>query len=261
MSQLDAVYGDREARTFATNHGLQILYAPREQRDADEYSAMLGNFTERSTSQGRSQSLGPNGTASVSRNESPQRRALLLPQEFKELGTERLVVICENCKPILGQKIRYHRDKVFTSRLRPAPPLPRMDIELHLAKVQQRWRYLTLDLPADEGLNVEPLAHEMPELPNTWEGTPSQAAAVMLDFFSPRSRPSAGGAVEPAPDEDGVLLTGNAAESGMSQAAVANVIDGADPWADPGTEDGTAPYGPSRPPESLPSALPLKRNT
>ena len=25
MSQLDAVYGDKEARTFATNHGLQIL--------------------------------------------------------------------------------------------------------------------------------------------------------------------------------------------------------------------------------------------
>ncbi|MDZ4292799.1 MAG: type IV secretory system conjugative DNA transfer family protein, partial [Hydrogenophaga sp.] len=45
MSQLDAVYGDKEARTFATNHGLQILYAPREQRDADEYSAMLGHFT------------------------------------------------------------------------------------------------------------------------------------------------------------------------------------------------------------------------
>lgn len=42
MSQLDAVYGDKEVRTFATNHGLQILYAPREQRDADEYSAMLG---------------------------------------------------------------------------------------------------------------------------------------------------------------------------------------------------------------------------
>ena len=38
MSQLDAVYGDKEARTFATNHGLQILYAPREQRDADDWA-------------------------------------------------------------------------------------------------------------------------------------------------------------------------------------------------------------------------------
>ena len=141
MSQLDAVYGDKEARTFATNHGLQILYAPREQRDADEYSAMLGQFTERATSRSRSRSFSQHGHSSVSRNESEQRRALLLPQEFKELGSERLVVIFENCKPILGEKIRYHRDKVFTSRLLPAPEVPQMDMDLHLARVQQRWRY------------------------------------------------------------------------------------------------------------------------
>ena len=86
MSQLDSVYGEKEARTFATNHGLQILFAPREQRDADEYSAMLGHFTERATSRGRSRSFGHHGHSTVSRNESEQRRALLLPQEFKELG-------------------------------------------------------------------------------------------------------------------------------------------------------------------------------
>ena len=91
MSQLDAVYGDKEARTFATNHGLQILFAPREQRDADEYSAMLGHFTERVTTRGRSRSFSGHGHSSVSRNESEQRRSLLLPQEFKELGSERLV--------------------------------------------------------------------------------------------------------------------------------------------------------------------------
>jgi type IV secretion system protein VirD4 len=106
MSQLDAVYGDKDARTFATNHGLQILYAPREQRDAEEYSAMLGHFTQRAVSRGRSFAHGQHGHSTVSRNESDQRRALLLPQEFKELGSERLVVIMENCKPILGEKIR-----------------------------------------------------------------------------------------------------------------------------------------------------------
>src|SRR4029078_4807903 len=92
ISQLDAVYGDKEARTFATNHRMQILYAPREQRDADEYSAMLGQFSEHSTTRGRSRSFRQHGHRSVSRTESEQRRALLLPQEFKELGPERLVV-------------------------------------------------------------------------------------------------------------------------------------------------------------------------
>ncbi|MGE0370948.1 MAG: type IV secretory system conjugative DNA transfer family protein [Gammaproteobacteria bacterium] len=209
MSQLDAVYGDKEARTFATNHGLQILYAPREQRDADEYSAMLGHFTERATSRGRSRSFSGHGHSTVSRNESEQRRALLLPQEFKELGSERLVVIFENCKPILGEKIRYYRDKAFTSRLLPAPTVPRMNMDLHLARVQERWRYADDKLGLGHSLDCEQLAYDMSRLPELVDGEPDQVAEGVLDFFiGPRpSDAVAGGAIEAAADEDGVLLS------------------------------------------------------
>jgi type IV secretion system protein VirD4 len=210
MSQLDSLYGEREARTFATNHGLQVLYAPREQRDADEYSAMLGQFTERATSRGRSRSFGGNSqSSSVSSNDSDQRRALLLPQEFKELGSERLVVICENCKPILGEKIRYFRDSAFMPRLLPAPLVPRMDMDLHLARVQQRWRYADDELLPGEAFNLESLAHDIALLPDCLEGSPDQTAEALLDFFSQRDRgPSAiGGAIEAAADEDGVLIS------------------------------------------------------
>jgi type IV secretion system protein VirD4 len=208
MSQLDAVYGDKEARTFATNHGLQILFAPREQRDADEYSAMLGHFTERATSRGRSRSFSGQGSSTVSRNDSEQRRALLLPQEFKELGSERLVVIVENCKPILGEKIRYYRDKAFTARLLPAPAVPRMDMDLHLARAQERWRHADDELAPGQELKVEALAHDFSALPDKFEGPPEEMAEVLVDFFS-QAEPGAadaGGAIEPVADEDGVLV-------------------------------------------------------
>jgi type IV secretion system protein VirD4 len=211
MSQLDAVYGDKEARTFATNHGLQILYAPREQRDADEYSAMLGHFTERATSRGRSRYFSQHGHSSVSRNESEQRRALLLPQEFKELGSERLVVIFENCKPILGEKIRYHRDEVFTARLRPAPTVAQMDMDLHMARVQQRWRYADDELAPGEGLSLDALAHDISLLPDSFEGPPDKTAEDLLDFFTKGqlgagAASDSGGSIEPAADDDGVLV-------------------------------------------------------
>lgn len=208
MSQLDAVYGDKEARTFATNHGLQILYAPREQRDADEYSAMLGHFTERATSRGRSRSFSGHGHSTVSRNESEQRRALLLPQEFKELGSERLVVIFENCKPILGEKIRYWREKDFTSRLRPAPAVPRMDMDLHLARVQQRWRYADDELAPGTSRSIEALAYDLSQLPDLANAPPDQIAETVLDFIGGArpGQPGIGGAIEPVADEDGVLI-------------------------------------------------------
>ena len=225
MSQLDAVYGDKEARTFATNHGLQILYAPREQRDADEYSAMLGQFTERATSRGRSRSFSQHGHSSVSRNESDQRRALLLPQEFKELGSERLVVIFENCKPILGEKIRYHREKVFNARLRPAPSVPRIDMDLHLARVQQRWRFADDELAPGESLRIEALAHDMTALPDSFDGSPAQTADTLLSFFGqlghgPSAAGASGGSIEPAPDEDGFLLADASPEPALSTPAL-----------------------------------------
>ncbi|MBL8318354.1 MAG: type IV secretory system conjugative DNA transfer family protein, partial [Burkholderiaceae bacterium] len=210
MSQLDAVYGEKEARTFATNHGLQILYAPREQRDADEYSAMLGHFTERATSRGRSRSFSGRGQTTVSRNESEQRRALLLPQEFKELGSERLVIVMENCKPILGEKIRYHLEKAFAERLLPAPTVPAMDMDLHFARVQQRWREVDGDLAPGEELTVEALAHDLAHLPDLNDGPAEVAAETLVAVFAPASG-AQGGAVEAVPDDDGVLSDTRAA--------------------------------------------------
>lgn len=234
MSQLDALYGDREARTFATNHGLQVLFAPREQRDADEYSAMLGYLTQTSTSKGRSRSHGQHGQSSVSRNESDQRRALLLPQEVKELGSERLVVIVENCKPILAEKIRYHRDKVFTSRLLAPPKVPQLNIKQHLARVQQRVKVLEDEIPEGTELQVETLAHDFSAVEVDLSVAHETTAEALLDVFGDTAAPEVVGdsqdhpqggergdnhdekddslrtdainTIEPAPDEDGVLV-------------------------------------------------------
>jgi type IV secretion system protein VirD4 len=217
MSQLDAVYGDKDARTFATNHGLQILFAPREQRDAEEYSAMLGQFTQRATSRGRSQSLGQHGHNSISRNESDQRRALLLPQEFKELGSYRLVIIMENCKPILAEKIRYHREPVFRERLRPAPVVPRLDMDTHLARAQQRWRFADDDLSPDDTLSVERLAQDFSGLAPLAADAGSEAIAAYVDRFFDRTRVRRatgmeGRCTEPSGDADPAVSTDSVAE-------------------------------------------------
>ena len=57
LSQLESVYGEKDARTFVTNHACQILFAPREQRDAQHYSQMLGTYTADVISTGTSRKL------------------------------------------------------------------------------------------------------------------------------------------------------------------------------------------------------------
>ena len=121
MAQLDAVYGRELARTLITNHALQILYAPREQQDANDYSEMLGYTTVRKESRTRSQGKG----REISRSEHEERRALMLPQELKALGADKEVFLYEGIPhPVKCDKIRYYQDKRFTKRI-----MPKVDVK------------------------------------------------------------------------------------------------------------------------------------
>ena len=121
MAQLDATYGRELARTIVTNHALQVLYAPREQQDANDYSEMLGYTTVRRQNVTRGRE--------VSRSESEERRALMLPQELKAMGPDREVVMYEGiAHPVMCEKIRYYRDKRYTARLLPKARVPTLQL-------------------------------------------------------------------------------------------------------------------------------------
>lgn len=123
MSQLDATYGKDVSRTILTNHALQILYAPREQQDANDYSEMLGYTTVRRQNVTRGRE--------VSRSESEERRALMLPQELKAMGADTEVFLYEGIPhPVKCNKIKYYENRYFTSRLRPKVDIPQLEVSL-----------------------------------------------------------------------------------------------------------------------------------
>lgn len=125
MAQLDATYGRDVSRTIITNHALQILYAPREQQDANDYSEMLGYTTIRKKNTSRSH--GQQG--SVTTSETEERRALMLPQELKAMGNEQEVFLYEGiAHPVKCSKIRYYQDRYFTSRLLPKVQVPTLHV-------------------------------------------------------------------------------------------------------------------------------------
>lgn len=124
LSQLDATYGADVARTFVTNHGASIVFTPREQRDAEEYSKMLGDTTVRKKNRTVSHN-GRIGGRSRSWTETEERRALMLPQEIKALGADKEIIFVEGTpRPILADKIRYYDDAYFKSRLLDKVELP-----------------------------------------------------------------------------------------------------------------------------------------
>lgn len=181
VAQLAAVYGKEHSRTLMTNHALQIMFAPREQTDANEYSEMLGTFTEKNKSSSRA--LGKGGG---SESTSDQRRALMLPQELKEIGQWKQIIMLENVKPILCDKIRYFDDPVFTDRLLPPPAVPLLDLDLHQAIVESRMREVG-EQDVAGGVDLGKLAINLgliSELSDEGEASPEQVEQAVNQLFS-----------------------------------------------------------------------------
>ena len=121
LAQLDSVYGKEVSRTMVTNHALQILYTPREQQDAADYSEMLGytSVKKSNITKGREKSV----------SIGDERRALMLPQELKAMPEDKEIFVYEGLShPVMCEKIRYYKDSSFTKRLQGKIKVPRLNV-------------------------------------------------------------------------------------------------------------------------------------
>lgn len=209
VAQLDAVYGANDARTLITNHAMQVLFTPREQRDANAYSEMLGFYTVKSLSTGRSTNRGFGAGGSSSENVSDQRRALLLPQELKELPDHEQIILLENTKPIRCEKARYFKERAFMDRLKAispalkgtrglpprtlldrvvfetrllAAPVPKLDVKVHQAGLARRKTPATPDSIDLSRLEVDPA--DLPEITNQSDPSSEEIDRLVDTFFS-----------------------------------------------------------------------------
>ncbi|MBO8042977.1 type IV secretory system conjugative DNA transfer family protein, partial [Pseudomonas aeruginosa] len=58
-----------------------------------------------------------------------ERRALMLPQELKAMGPDKEVFLYEGIPhPVECDKIRYYKDRYFTSRLLPKVDVPMLNV-------------------------------------------------------------------------------------------------------------------------------------
>ena len=126
LSQIRDVYGENAAKTLLKTMAARIFFAPTHMEDAAEISSELGFTTVRARSVSRPAfgTFGAHRHRPASVSTSDQRRALLLPQEVKEIGAGREIIIAENVRPIFCRKLCYYRMPMFLKRLRPAPPVP-----------------------------------------------------------------------------------------------------------------------------------------
>ncbi len=121
ISQIEAPipdgYGKDGAKTLLQNHRLKIFFAP-EDEEADILSKRLGDTTVKQKSKSYSNGRGLLEHANRGSNESETKRALMLPQELRELGNDNELITMTNQKPILCKKAFYYKDPYFMDKLK-----------------------------------------------------------------------------------------------------------------------------------------------
>jgi type IV secretion system protein VirD4 len=120
-AQLRAEYGPDLVEEIMANCGVEIAFAPKELKVAQDLSERLGYWTYAGRSKSRPTAL---SSGHRSTTESDQRRALMMPQELIQMPPERLIVLRAGMPPVRGRKIVYWRERAFTRRVLPPPVVP-----------------------------------------------------------------------------------------------------------------------------------------
>jgi type IV secretion system protein VirD4 len=167
-AQLRAEYGPDLAEEILANCGLEIAFAPKELKVAQDLSERLGFWTYVGRSHSRPTLL---SDGKRSTTESDQRRALMMPQELIQMDPSQLILLRAGMPPVRGRKIFYWREKAFTARVL-TPPIVAAHSGIATggafaaptpaAVPVARANDLTLDLviPALEEAGLEPLPAE-----------------------------------------------------------------------------------------------------
>lgn len=115
-SQVEGVYGKDGAKDIFANMACQVEYTPTEQDQAEELSRKLGTETVKGKSVSRNRGKGGGGSVST----SDQSRALMLPQELKEMDAEKeIIFFTRRTLPIFCDKAFYYTSPdVFGKRMK-----------------------------------------------------------------------------------------------------------------------------------------------
>lgn len=188
-SQVASVYGDKTAQTIATTMALDVILPPKDQGDAEKFSKMLDNCTEKVRN--RNFSSGRGGSSSGT-SEQQQKRPLMLPQEIKRIGNKRQIIVLEDIPPIFCDRANYDQDPELKRRSEiPAPAVPPLDMDAFLARINQCVRPMAPGEGETTPVPVERMAPNFTELPPLRQEASSEDIDRWADDFLGTAKVSA----------------------------------------------------------------------
>ena len=180
-AQLQAVYGRELAEAFVDNHRARVYYRPPvHRRDlAEQISKIVGQKTVNQTSYSYAEGR-------RSRQVSKTGQSILDTDEIANLSDDETIVLVEGVRPLVGQKLRYYRDKTFKQRQLASLPLPAPLAEVLPEAPRVSVRHGDAQVESTGG-TVEPAPSEMS--PPRY-ASPESVRAAIDEIPVPRGQPT-----------------------------------------------------------------------
>lgn len=160
MGQVAELLNRDGANSYVANHAVQIVYPPSasEMDEAEQISKAMGEITIKEKT--------PNGKGGYNVSEKPRR--LKTAYEVTRIDSSRAIIMKRGMPPAIVEKIEYHSDPNFTSRLLPPIKIPALDLNAHNKTVAASVPSLrNTFLMAEPGVVVRPItAEDIPNLQN-----------------------------------------------------------------------------------------------
>ena len=176
------MYGRTARQTFFSNFAIRMVFAPREQPDAEELSKLIGYYTYKARSTSRSRGKSSSSGSSI----SDQKRAVMNPDELKVMPDTDCIISMAGMQPIYAEKILYYKDPALKGRANlPLPHVPELKVHLaaKLPAAAAKPEYVLEDFNWQDAANAEELARSVLEaiLP---AGSPPEFVAQIVPVIA-----------------------------------------------------------------------------
>jgi type IV secretion system protein VirD4 len=129
-AQVSNIYGKDGMADIFGNLGAELIFGTNDQQVVADLEARLGDNTIMVTTRNRPRFLSWLNPAKQGESDHTHRRPLMLDQEVAMMAPDEQLILRPGMKPMKTNRVRWFTNPEFTTRVRPPPEIPRLDISI-----------------------------------------------------------------------------------------------------------------------------------
>lgn len=129
-AQVSNIYGRDGTADIFGNLGAEMIFGTNDQEVLSDLEARLGDNTVTYANRSRPRFWSWANPSKQSESEHPHKRPLMLDQEIARMRPEEQLILRAGMKPMKTLRARWFNDPEFTTRVRPPPEIPKLDVSI-----------------------------------------------------------------------------------------------------------------------------------